>query len=129
MDRPLQYNNLMSSQSLQDLLDQYQVKDDTNKYISQEFQDYAYRLAMDLSNPEDRETISLCMRLVKTRPRALVEAAHRYVLDAAARNKVALFLWKLKQLENEVAAKKTEGADDDKPGDSNGGEQPSLLET
>lgn len=129
MDRPLQYNNLMSSQSLQDLLDQYQVKDDTNKYISQEFQDYAYRLAMDLSNPEDRETISLCMRLVKTKPRALVEAAHRYVLDAAARNKVALFLWKLKQLENEVAAKKTEGADDDKPGDSNGGEQPSLLET
>lgn len=109
----------MSSKSIQDLLKNYQVSDDTTKYISHEFQDYAYRLAMDLSGPEDRETISLCMRLVKKKPRGLVEAAHRYILDANARNKVALFLWKLKQLEEESAKKKETK--------KSAGEQPSLL--
>lgn len=99
----------MSTQSLQDLLQKYKISD-TGRYISQEFQDYAYRLAMNLnnSNPEDRQTISMCMRLVKTKPRGLLERAESFVKDANAKNKVALFLWKLKQLENEkVAVKKT----------------------
>lgn len=70
-----------------------------NPYVSQEFQDYAYRLAMALSTPDDRETIGMCMKLVKSKPRALLEEAERFVSDANAKNKVALFLWKLKQLE------------------------------
>jgi hypothetical protein len=99
----------MGQTSLQDLLAQYQTGT-SGKYISQEFQDYAYRLAMDIGKgPEDRETIALCMRLVKKKPRALIEVAHSFVSDAPARNKVALFLWKLKELEKEKkAAKKTE---------------------
>jgi len=92
----------MSDQtSLQDLLKEYQTGP-SNTHISQEFQDYAYRLAMDIgTGPEDRETISLCMRIVKTKPRGLVERAHSFISDAPARNKVALFLWKLKELEKE----------------------------
>jgi ABC-type thiamine transport system ATPase subunit len=94
----------MSSQSIQKLLLEYKLKD-SGKYISQEFQDFAYRLAMDLSGPEDRKTISMCMRLVKTKPRVLLEQAQSYIKDANARNKIALFLWKLKTLEKEHKAK------------------------
>lgn len=93
----------MGTQSIQDLIQQYQVKNN-GKYISQEFQDFAYRLAMDLSNPEDRKTISMCMRLVKSKPRGLLERARSFVMDANAKNKVALFLWKLKELEKEQGA-------------------------
>lgn len=95
----------MSAQSLQDLLQKYKISD-TGRYISQEFQDYAYRLAMALSTSEDRQTISMCMRLVKTKPRGLLERAESFVKDANAKNKVALFLWKLKQLEDEKTAAK-----------------------
>lgn len=95
----------MAQQSLQDLLKNYQVSN-TGRYISQEFQDYGYRLAMDLSHAEDRKTISMCMRLVKTKPRGLLEQAQSFVKDANAKNKVALFLWKLKQLEKAVKEKK-----------------------
>jgi len=90
----------MSQSSIKSLLQKYQVSD-TGKYVSQEFQDYAYRLAMDLSTQEDRQTIGMCMRLVKTKPRALLERAQNFVKDANAKKKVALFLWKLKELEKE----------------------------
>lgn len=85
--------------SLQDLLGKYQVGQ-SGKYISQEFQDFAYRLAADLQGGSpDTKTVGMCMRLVKKKPRALLEQAQSFVKDAKARNKVALFLWKVKQLE------------------------------
>ncbi len=84
--------------SLQSLLSQFQVTTQ-NKYISQEFQEYAYRLAMALDGETNAKTVGMCMRLVKRKPRALLEQAHSFIQDAKARNKVALFLWKLKQLE------------------------------
>ncbi len=98
------------SDSIKSLLQQYQVSN-TGKYVSQEFQDYAYRLAMDLSTAEDRETIGMCMRLVKTKPRHLLETAQNFVKDANAKKKVALFLWKLKELEKEKKAKDQTKAD------------------
>lgn len=90
--------------SLQDLLEKYQVGQ-SGKYISQEFQDFAYRLAVDLqgSSP-DAKTIGMCMRLVKNKPRGLLEQAQSFVRDANARNKIALFLWKVKQLEQNKGA-------------------------
>lgn len=88
--------------SLLQLMGRYQVKEG-GKYISQEFQDYAYRLAMALTGgQDDRETIGMCMRLVKTKPRALLEQAERFIADANAKNKTALFLWKVKELEKEA---------------------------
>ena len=94
----------MSAASLFDLITTHEVK--TNgKYISQEFQDFAYRLAMAITEPSDRKTISMCMRLVQSKPRPLLERTLQFVQDANARNKVALFLWKLKELEKETKSK------------------------
>lgn len=109
------------AETLFDLLQTHKIKDSGRKYISQEFQDFAYRLAMELSGPEDRKTISMCMRLVQKKPRALLETALQFVSDAPARNKVALFLWKLGQIESEIKAQAP-------PTQPPAAEQPSLLE-
>jgi hypothetical protein len=110
----------MSQSSIKSLLQNYEVSE-TGKYVSQEFQDYAYRLAMDLSTEEDRQTIGMCMRLVKTKPRALLERAQNFVKDANAKKKVALFLWKLKELEKERKEKN--------PPEEKTAAQPNLFET
>jgi hypothetical protein len=86
--------------SLQQLMQAY-APAKTGKYISQEFQDFAYRIATALQNPPDSKTIGMCMRLVKKKPRPLLEQALSYIADAKARNPVALFLWKVKQLEQQ----------------------------
>ena len=83
-----------------DILDRYQIDEPTQKRISREFQDYAYRLAVDL---DDTAHVPIYMRMVKTTPRELIESAKSYVMDANARNKGRLFMWKLKQLRTEKA--------------------------
>lgn len=114
------------SDSIKKLLKQYQLST-SGKYISEEFQDYAYRLAMDLSGPEDRSTISMCMRLVKTKPRAILEQAQSYIKDANARNKIALFLWKIKELENQKALNQKSKDSAGKEEEKSAGSQPKLL--
>lgn len=70
---------------------------DTDKYISQEFQKYAYELAKEL---DDLLHKSLYMRLTKNTPRGLMESARSFVKDAVnAKSKGRLFMWKLKQLQ------------------------------
>lgn len=69
---------------------------DTDKYVSQEFQKYAYELAKEL---DDLPHKSLYMRLAKNTPRGLMETARGFVKDATnAKSKGRLFMWKLKQL-------------------------------
>ncbi len=76
---------------------------DTDKYVSQEFQKYAYELAKEL---DDLLHKSLYMKLAKSTPRGLMETARGFVKDASnARNKGRLFMWKLKQLKTEKGAK------------------------
>ena len=108
---------MSDSTSLQQLLQNYAVKnDDDPKYIAHEFQDYAYRLAMELTNPEDRETIGMLMRMAKRKPRGILDQALSYVKDAQAKNKVALFLWKVKEIEKEKREKeKTTEPENKKP--------------
>lgn len=73
----------------------FEVKD-TDKYVSREFQKYAYDLSLEL---DDLAHKSLYMRLVKNTPRGLIEAARSFVKDATnAKSKGRLFMWKLKQL-------------------------------
>lgn len=73
----------------------FEVKD-TDKYVSHEFQKYAYDLSMELGDITHK---SLYMRLVKNTPRALIENARSFVKDAVnAKSKARLFMWKLKQL-------------------------------
>ena len=90
-------------QKIGDTLKKYKF-DDTDKYISREFQKYAYDLAEELGDLAHK---SLYMKLAKetprgilqARPRGLLESARSFVKDAQnARSKGRLFMWKLKQL-------------------------------
>lgn len=84
---------------LGDLLAKYQPKED-GKYISQEFQDYGYRLAMDL---DDEAHKALYIKLAKTVPRAILEQARAFVIDAPnVQTKGRLFMWKLKEIRSKV---------------------------
>lgn len=66
-----------------------------NKHISREFQDYGYRLAMDLGDEKHK---SLYMKLAKTVDRSILEKCKSFVIDSNADNKGALFMWKMKEL-------------------------------
>jgi len=80
-----------------DVLKKYQT-DDTDKYISREFQKYGYDLAEALGDMKHK---SLYIKLAKETPRALLESAKSFVMDANnAKNKGSLFMWKLSQLKN-----------------------------
>ncbi len=80
---------------LGDILAKYRPKDD-GKYISQEFQDYGYRLAVDL---DDLAHKSLYIRLAKTVPRKILEQARSFAVDAtAARSRAKIFMWKMREL-------------------------------
>lgn len=84
---------------LGDLLAKYQPKEE-GKYISREFQDYGYRLAMEL---EDEAHKALYIRLAKTVNRATLEQARAFVVDAPnVVNKGKLFMWKLKEIRSKV---------------------------
>jgi len=73
-----------------------------SKYIKHEFQDFGYRLAVEL---EDLEHRSLYMKLAKEEPRARLERALEFVKDAVdlrdEKSKARLFMWKLKELRQE----------------------------
>lgn len=87
--------NKSSFISIGSLFDKYQAKEN-GKYISQEFQDYGYRLAVDLNDLPHK---SLYIKLAKREPRAWLEQARRFVIDASsAKSKAKLFMWKLGQL-------------------------------
>lgn len=87
-----------SFQSVKSLFEQFQAPV-SKGYITQEFQDYGYRLACDLDDVAHK---SLYIRLAKTEDRGLLEQARRYVIDASsAKSKAKLFMWKLQQLKNE----------------------------
>ncbi len=82
-------------QSLGDLLKQYDVSN-KGKYISREWQDYAYRLAVELNDLKNK---SLYMKLAKQTERSLLEQARTFVKDANnVRHRGKLFLWALTKL-------------------------------
>ncbi|MBI4067273.1 hypothetical protein HY407_02725 [Candidatus Gottesmanbacteria bacterium] len=66
-----------------------------DKYISREFQAYGVYLTEKLNDLKHKP---LYMRLAKTLPRAILEKALSYVMDANVDRKGALFMWKLKEL-------------------------------
>jgi hypothetical protein len=80
-------------QSVRDILKKFNPMED--KYVSREFQTFGIHLANKL---EDERRKGLYMKLAKTVPRAILEEALRFVIDANARNRAALFMWKLKEL-------------------------------
>ncbi len=80
-------------QSIRDILKNFNPLED--KYISRDFQAFGIYLAEKLGESRKK---SLYIKLAKTIPRPVLEEALRFVIDSKARNKPALFMWKLKQL-------------------------------
>lgn len=66
-----------------------------DKYISREFQSYGIYLSEELNDPKHK---SLYIKLAKTVHRSILERTLSYVSDSKAKNKGALFMWKLNQL-------------------------------
>ncbi|MCX7928720.1 MAG: hypothetical protein N2558_03490 [Patescibacteria group bacterium] len=74
-----------------------------DKYVSREFQQYGYDLAMELGEPKK---VSLYIKLAKENPRGLLESARAFVRDAVnVKSKGRLYLWKLKQLKEQANKK------------------------
>ena len=70
-------------------------KKDEDKYISREFQSYGIYLAEQLDDYKHR---GLYIKLAQTTHRSILEKALSYVSDSSAKNKGALFMWKLQEL-------------------------------
>jgi len=81
-------------QPLNSLFANYQLED-KGGYITQEFQDFAYRLAIEL---QDMEHKAIYMRMAKKVDRLILERALSFVSDANAKSKAKLFMWKVKEL-------------------------------
>lgn len=79
------------------ILEKYDPKVD--KHISREFQSYGIHLAEQLDDYKHR---GLFIKLAKTHPRSLLDKALSFCVDSNAKNKGALFMWKLKELKTEV---------------------------
>ena len=73
-----------------------------DKYVSREFQSFGIHLAEELDDYKHR---SLYIKLAKTVHRSILERALSFCVDSNAKNKGALFMWKLQQVKNESKAK------------------------
>ncbi|HUD04787.1 MAG TPA: hypothetical protein VMR59_02260 [Patescibacteria group bacterium] len=89
--------------SVQQILTNFNPTKD--KYISRDFQAFGIYLAEEMNDYKNR---GMWIKLAKTNHRAVLEKALSFVSDSNADNKIALFLWKLKQLKGEIAAKATQ---------------------
>lgn len=96
---------------LSNLVKDYQVKQ-SKGYVTKEFQDFGYRLAVSL---DDLPHKALYIKMAKNEDRGLLERALSFVSDAhSARSKAKLFMWKLGELKRERQAREA----DDEGGDS-----------
>ena len=79
----------------------------TDKYVSREFQTFGLHLADELDDYKHR---SLYIKLAKTVHRAILERALSFAVDSNAKNKGALFMWKLAELRKVLKEKTTKTA-------------------
>jgi len=90
--------------ALGDLFTSFELED-KGGYISQEFQDFGYRMAVELNDMPHK---SLYIKMAKNEDRLLLEKALSFVSDAStAKSKARLFMWKVKQLKTEALGKTT----------------------
>lgn len=69
-----------------------------DKYISRDFQAFGIYLSEEMDDYKNR---GMWIKLAKINHRAILERALSFVKDSTVDNKIALFLWKMKQLKNE----------------------------
>jgi hypothetical protein len=74
----------------------------TDKYVSREFQTFGLHLADAL---DDYKHKSLYIKLAKTVHRSILEQALSFSIDSTAKNKGALFMWKLKEIRKNAKEK------------------------
>jgi len=74
----------------------------TDKFVSREFQTFGLHLTETL---DDYKHKGLYMRLAKTVHRSILEQALSFAIDSTAKNKGALFMWKLKELRKAIPKK------------------------
>lgn len=87
-------NKKSSFTGMGDLFADYTVQ--KNNYISQEFQDFGYQLAVKLNDLVHK---SLYIKMAKQVDRSILEQALSFVSDAdSAKSKARLFMWKVQQL-------------------------------
>ncbi len=88
------------SKTAKSLAEIFKLKKDTTKYVNHEFQVYGHWLALQVDAPKNQ--ISLFIKLAKEEDRVLLEKALEFTKSVyKPKNKVSLFLWKLKQLREE----------------------------
>ena len=88
---------------------------DRHKYVTKEFQDYGYRIAVKLGQ---KDKASLYIKLAKEKPRTFLDQAFSFAIDYPnAKNRGSLFMWKLKELEKEHEERMKE---EKKKGDKDG---------
>ena len=64
--------------------------------MTREFQDYGYRLAVELNDIKNK---SLYIKLAKQEERSLLEQARTFIKDAnQVRSRAKLFMWAVKKL-------------------------------
>jgi len=78
-----------------------------DKYISREFQSFGIYLSEELDDYKHR---GLYIKLAKTIHRAILEKALSFVSDSHAKNKGALFMWKLKELRSQMSNVKSKSS-------------------
>lgn len=86
-----------SIKTVGDILKSFNPVED--KYISREFQHFGIYIAEELGDYKHK---ALYIKLAKTTPRALLEKVLSFTKDSNAKNRGALFMWKLKQLKDEA---------------------------
>lgn len=73
--------------------------DDTDKYLSREFQKYGIYLAERLGDMRHK---ALYIKMAKMEDRKILDNALSFVLDANARSKPRLFMWKVQSLKKSI---------------------------
>lgn len=97
-------------QSVNQILKKFNPASD--KYISREFQSFGIHLAEELDDYKHR---GLYIKLAKTVHRSLLEKALSFAVDSNAKNKGALFMWKLKEFRASTLTKVSDDKQGSKP--------------
>ncbi|MFS8159235.1 MAG: hypothetical protein ACMG6E_03305 [Candidatus Roizmanbacteria bacterium] len=91
--------------SIKDVLKKFNPLKD--KYVSREFQMYGVYLSEKL---QDEKHVGMYIKLAKEVSRPVLDEALRFVSDSNARNRVGLFMWKLKEMGGFVGRVKVKGS-------------------
>lgn len=73
-----------------------------DKYLTRDFQELGLKIAQMLGDMPHK---SLYIKLAKTHDRKTLEEVMSFASDSNARNKGALFMWKLKEIKTKVSEK------------------------